>query len=163
MYLHLKGQCPHSCCGTPARSFKSSEPFWLRSQRGQPLLPASCSTEHLSYKWVFKVIWIFLLSPEMHSNVFPQVQAILCVWVHEPTCLVCHTGYFPFRFLAKSRVFLQYFGAFLAAFHKPSSIDLACAYFVLPNALYIINHYIVNLKHLLYKSTESLRQSLLYF
>lgn len=61
----------HPYSGTPAKSLKSREPFCLLRWGGQPLLPASRGAEHLSSKALFKVMWIFLLSPDMHSNVFP--------------------------------------------------------------------------------------------
>lgn len=79
------------------------------------------------------------------------------------TVLHCSDFLSPYLNLLLFFFFLQYIGAFLAAFHKLNTIYLACAYLVLPNVLYIINRCIVNLKHLLYTSIEILRQSLLYF
>lgn len=71
MYPHPTGRCPRSRCGAPAKTLESSEPFWPLRRGGQRLLPASRGAEHLSSKSLFKVMWIFFLSPEVHSNIFP--------------------------------------------------------------------------------------------
>lgn len=63
------------------------------------------------------------------------------------------SDFFPCKSLSESIIlfyFFQYSGAFLAAFHKLDTIYLAHAFLVLPNALYMINPYTDNLKHLLY-------------
>lgn len=67
------------------------------------------------------------------------------------------SDFFPCKSLSESIIlfyFFQYSGAFLAAFHKRDTIYLARAFLVLPNALYMINPYTDNLKHLLYLEVQ---------
>lgn len=65
------GTVPSLALWCSSHTFESSEPFWPLRRGGQRLLPASRGAEHLSSKSLFKVMWIFFVSPEMHSNIFP--------------------------------------------------------------------------------------------